>query len=115
MAKSSARKNQGKPRLGLALLMPEALEALSCVLLEGEMKYGPAEDKSWLTYEYHETMDSLMRHLTALKNGEVLDPESGLPHAYHIHFNSAVLVELSFYCSSEDSSERPPPGGSTDC
>jgi hypothetical protein len=97
------RKNRGKPRIGKVLLMPEAMMALESVLVSGEVKYGPAEKKGWMEYAPQETIDSLLRHLLALKNGEDLDPESGLPHVNHVLFNAAVLVETTSYCSSEDS------------
>jgi hypothetical protein len=106
------RKNAGKPRLSKCLLMPEALAGLESVLIFGEEKYDAAERKSWMRYKPDEVMDSLLRHLMALKNGEVLDPESGLPHVHHVMFNSAVLVETTAYCSSEDSYELSLHGGS---
>jgi Domain of unknown function (DUF5664) len=96
------RKNSGKPRLGKALLMPNAIGAIVSVVVYGEEKYGPAEDKGWLKYEFHETIDSLMRHLTDLKNGTTHDAESGLPAVNHVLFNAAVLVEITSYCSSGD-------------
>ena len=99
------RKNEGKPRIGKALLMPEALSALSSVLEWGEKKYSPAEEKGWMEYQPNEVVDSLMRHLLAWKNGEKLDPETELPHLNHMLFNAAILVELIAYYSSEDSCE----------
>lgn len=35
-----------------------------------------------------EILESMMRHLSALMDGEELDPESGLPHMGHIQCNS---------------------------
>ena len=100
------RKNEGKPRIGKALLMVEALKALSSVLVSGEEKYDAAERKSWMGYKEDEVIDSLMRHLLEVKNGIATDAESGLPHVNHVLFNAAVLVEITSYYSSEDSYER---------
>jgi hypothetical protein len=100
------RKNAGKPKLSKCLLMPEALSGLESVLVFGEEKYDAAERKSWMAYKPDEVMDSLLRHLMAVKNGEDQDPESGLPHVHHALFNAAVLVEINSYCSSEDSYEH---------
>lgn len=100
------RKNRGKPKVGKCLLMPEALSALSSVLVYGEEKYTAAERKGWLGYKEDEVIDSLVRHLMEVKNGVAKDAESGLPHVNHVLFNAAVLVEINFYCSSEDSYEH---------
>ena len=39
--------------------------------------------------------NALYRHLMAVEAGEVLDPESGLPHWDHIACNAMFLSELS--------------------
>jgi len=89
--------------------MPKALEAIIDVIEFGEEKYTPAEDKGWMQYDPKEVLDSMLRHTLALVNGEILDPESGKPHAAHILFNASVYVELTSYCSSEDSSGQMSP------
>lgn len=102
------RKNQGKPRLAKTLLFPDAMEGLARVIEFGEEKYSPAEKKDWMMYDDKEVADSLVRHLQAHLNGEIIDPESGLPHTAHIMFNSAVLCELTTGYSSSGSVELKP-------
>jgi hypothetical protein len=67
------RKNQGKPKLHKAMMMPEALKAMVDVIEFGEEKYGPARERGWLGYSVEDTMDSLLRHVTAMINGESHD------------------------------------------
>lgn len=38
--------------------------------------------------------DAMVRHLAAEAQGEVLDPESGLPHAWHVAWNALARAEL---------------------
>ena len=99
------RKNRGKPKVGKTMLMPEALSGLAWVIEFGEEKYTPAENKGWMKYNPGEVLDSMMRHAVAARNGEHWDPESGLPHAYHMLFNAAVYVELT--CRSSGGSGEP--------
>jgi hypothetical protein len=106
------RKNEGKPRLHKAMFMPKAIEAMVDVIEFGESKYTPARERSWMNYKVDETMDSLLRHVTAVINGETDDPESGLPHLSHALFNASVLVELVSSCPSEDSPSSTGPEGS---
>jgi hypothetical protein len=101
------RKNQEKPRLSLLFLFPHAIRAIISVIVWGEQKYTPARERGWLKYEPDETLDSLLRHMEALSQNELLDPESKLHHANHMLFNAMVYVELiNENCSSEDSSEQ---------
>jgi hypothetical protein len=88
------RKNEGKPKLTKAMLMPFALEALVDIIEHGEEKYGPGTDKGWLDYDPMETLDSLLRHVNAIINGERVDPDSGEPHYKAVVFNAAVYAEL---------------------
>ena len=39
-------------------------------------------------------MAALLRHLMAYQAGEVNDPESGMPHLWHVATNAAFLVVL---------------------
>jgi len=107
----SDRKNKGKPRIGKCFLMPNALSGLAAVLMFGEEKYSPAEDKGWMNYDMNEVLDSLCRHAMAMKNGELKDPESGLLHSSHMVFNAAVLEELTTYYLSEGSADGSVPEG----
>jgi hypothetical protein len=93
--RSVTRKNKGKPKLTKAMLMPVAMQALVEIIEFGEGKYGPATDKGWLNYKPDEVLDSLARHLVALTNGELNDPESGKSHAAAVMFNAAVFAELT--------------------
>lgn len=48
----------------------------------------------------------MMRHLLAWWDGEENDPESGLPHTYHILMNAAMLVEYE-QTLGEEFDDRP--------
>ena len=63
------------------------------VLDYGARKYAP---QSWrlvpdLVRRY---TDALLRHQTAILQGEDIDPESHLPHAYHVACNALFLAEV---------------------
>lgn len=87
------RQNQGKPDLALALQMPGALEAIATVLRYGEIKYGPATERSWLEYKDSETRSSLMRHVVKDALGHEFDEESGIQEIAHALFNLACLCD----------------------
>lgn len=55
----------------------------------GINKYGKWNYREGI--EYTRLIDSLMRHTLAYLNGEELDPESGLPHTWHIGANAAMI------------------------
>jgi hypothetical protein len=89
------RKNKDKPKLGKILYMPNAITHLAKAITFGEEKYTPAKEKGWMKYNSEEVLDSMMRHATAMQNGEVYDPESGLLHSGQMLFNAAIFVELT--------------------
>ncbi len=71
--------NRGK--LPIDLVPYEALQGAAEVLAYGAKKYKP---NNWrLGLKWMETWSSLQRHLWAWKEGEDLDPETGLSHLDH--------------------------------
>lgn len=69
-----------KPRMDL--LDPWALEGLAAVLTFGANKYSAHNWRGGI--HYSRLVAALERHLGAIKKGEYLDGESGLPHIDHL-------------------------------
>ena len=81
------RYNEGKPQWSLVDF--DSLIPLVRVLESGKAKY---ELDNWKkNMPLDEIMNSAMRHITALSDGELLDKESGLEHAGH------AMANLMFY------------------
>lgn len=73
------KRDGGKPEPSL---VPWAtIKAMARVRRYGIDKYGAAE--SWRDVEPHRWIDAALRHIYAHLNGEITDPESGLPHLWH--------------------------------
>lgn len=85
------RHNSGKPRWSLVEF--KSLEPLVRVLEFGATKYAP--DNWKLGLDRREILDSMMRHVAALVDGEATDPESGLPHVGHILCNAMFYSHFS--------------------
>lgn len=84
----------GKPRWTLLMGgMPKALAGVVAVLTFGAKKYSA---HSWRQVENNQERyrDAFYRHLNAIEAGELIDPESGLPHWDHICCNALFLSEL---------------------
>lgn len=78
------RFNEGKLRWSLVHF--KSLEPLVRVLEFGAKKYG---DYNWQKgLDKTEILESAMRHLTDLMDGEVYDKESGLHHIGHLMCNA---------------------------
>lgn len=82
------RFNKGKLQWNLVDF--PSLEPMVKVLEFGAQKYSAHNWKKGL--KITETIDSMMRHLIALLDGEDNDPESGLPHIGHIQCNAMFLA-----------------------
>ena len=84
------RFNSGKSQLSYMLDCDVAMHGMCAVFASGAEKYDRCNWKKGL--DPVEIMDSLLRHLMAYRNGEVVDPESGLPHVDHITCNAVFLA-----------------------
>jgi len=70
----------GKARMDL--VPPEAILAVAAVFTYGALKY---DDWNWAKgMRSGRIVAALMRHTTAYMMGQYLDPESGLPHTWHM-------------------------------
>jgi len=78
------RYNEGKVKWSLVHF--KSLEPMVRVLEAGAKKYSPDNWKKGL--DKKEILESMMRHLTALIDGENCDPGTGLPHMGHIQCNA---------------------------
>ena len=74
-----------KDKLLISLIEPTFIQDIAKVLTHGAKKYGKNNWKKGLPED--EIIDALLRHLIAYRNGEVIDPESGLDHRDHIGCN----------------------------
>jgi len=90
--KPGAKHDAGKPILGA--IPPAAELAVGRVLAFGAQKY--ARD-NWRLVEDAQTryMDAALRHLNAVRRGEVLDEESGEHHLAHAACCVLFMLELA--------------------
>jgi hypothetical protein len=77
-----------KHKWGL-LPMRETEEVIE-VLMFGAEKYAPDNWKKVPDGEKR-YLDAIFRHSAAIAKGEIIDPESGLPHAAHIGCSAMFL------------------------
>ena len=81
------RYNEGKPQFSLLDL--NSMEPGVRVLAFGAKKYARNNWKKGLVFS--EILDSMMRHIAELQEGNWLDEDSGLPHIGHLQCNSLFL------------------------
>jgi hypothetical protein len=76
-------------------LWPVSATAMGCLgLLDGMLKYGRS---NWRDTGVRVTiyLDALDRHSAAYREGEDLDPDSGMPHLAHMLACLAILVDAT--------------------
>lgn len=80
-----------KPRYDL--LPPVAIDEMAKVMTFGAKKYAP---NGWQTVPdgKNRYLAAALRHAFAISRGEVMDSETGLPHAAHLMCCAAFLTEL---------------------
>jgi len=89
--KYAAKYDAGKPRL--SLVPSEIIRCIARVREYGNLKYGDPEN--WRLVEAERYRDAAYRHLLDyIDDPAAVDPESGLPHLWHLATNVAFLCEL---------------------
>ena len=88
---TSHKHDAGKPRYDL--LPAHAIDELAKILTFGAEKYAP---NTWKLVDdgVERYRAALLRHTFAMQAGELLDAESGLPHAAHAMCCASFIVEL---------------------
>jgi hypothetical protein len=79
-------------KIQYSLIPATALKGLAMVLTHGANKYGPYNWKLVTPVERY--YDALLRHLEAVREGQWIDEDSGLPHMDHVMCNAVFLKEL---------------------
>lgn len=72
------------------LLPPELMHGVAEILAFGAQKYAPRNWEKGM--DWSRVYSSLQRHLQAWWGGEDKDPETGMPHLWHVACNAAFLV-----------------------
>jgi hypothetical protein len=76
-------------KASLTLVPPTFTNGVAQVLDFGAKKYARGQ---WMRgMSFSAVLDGMKRHLQAIELGEDLDPESGLPHLYHLGCGAAFL------------------------
>ena len=91
----TARKNQGKIEMSLLPRFASEQEARVWMfgMAKGYKRFGWKEMIKNQDDPIMSAMDSLLRHAFAILDGELYDPESGLPHLAHIKCNASIGLE----------------------
>jgi hypothetical protein len=97
----------GAVKVPLGLIPPHAMEQTAWVHKLGADKYG--------AWNWRETgvcastyVNAILRHLNAWRDGEDLDPESGISHLAHVACSANILMDAE-YCDKlqDDRNKRP--------
>lgn len=88
-----AKADAGKPRL--SLVPPQIIFDVAAVREYGNRKYPEGGPDSWKQVAPERYRDAAFRHfLEYIRDPKGVDPESGLPHRWHLECNLAFLAEL---------------------
>lgn len=81
-----------KGKVRPTLVPPSLVLAVAKIREYGCAKYHDPEN--WRQVEPQRYLDALYRHFLAYLGGEEKDPESGLPHLWHMACNIAFMIEM---------------------
>lgn len=85
-----AKADKDKPRP--SLVPPALIRGVDAIREFGTARYGNPDN--WRNVEASRYWDALLRHvLAAWDNWEAVDPESGMPHLWHIACNASFLMQ----------------------
>lgn len=85
-----AKSDGGKPRP--SLVPPALIRGVDAIREFGTARYGSPDN--WRKVEPQRYWDALLRHgLAAWDNWKAVDPESGMPHLWHIACNAGFLMQ----------------------
>jgi hypothetical protein len=87
MSKETHAVKKKKTRFGL--IPPNVLEKIAKILTEGAIKHG---DYDWQKQDVDDFINSAYRHLVARHSGQVLDDDTGDPHAAHLAANAIFIA-----------------------
>lgn len=108
VAELSKKKTQGlrynDGKLKWSYVHFESLEPMVRVLMFGAQKYEPFNWQKGLKKE--EVLESAMRHLTRMIDGEIDDKESGLPHVGHLMCNAMFYQYMVLRDENNEKSEK---------
>lgn len=82
----------GSKKPPLDLIPKVALEEEAWVMDTGGQKYGYWNWRD-IPIQLRSYVAAIMRHVTAIGDGEWLDPESGRPHAAHIRATAGIMLD----------------------
>ena len=92
----TAKADAGK--LQLTLVPRNIIRAVAVVRAYGNAKYPEGGPENWRQVEKERYRDAMFRHLLAyLDDPTAVDPESGIPHLWHLACNCAFLCEMERY------------------
>lgn len=83
-------REEGKNKIPMDLITPSMLEGLATGLGLGAKKYGAG---NYISVSIEEFFGSILRHYSAIRKGEIIDPDSGIPHHMLLLSNAAIICE----------------------
>ena len=87
--------DSGKSMVGtLCRVFPRALLGIGTCIAFGTKKYPNPKNWSLVEDGFNRYTDSLMRHLLKMFAGQEVDPETKLPHIFHVCWNALAIAEF---------------------